>query len=60
MKAMQKDEKVSDKEAMTGRVTGMILDGQTVDYLLFLCTDRKAFYALVSEAVDMIMKAEAQ
>jgi hypothetical protein len=38
-------------------VTGMILDGQTIDYILFLCSDKKAFYQLVEEAVKLINQA---
>ena len=60
LKDVQKNEEVEDKDLMAGRVTGMILDGQTVEYLLFLCTDKKAFFALVNEAVNMIRSAEAQ
>jgi len=35
----------------------MIL-GQTVEYVQYLCSDKKAFYNLVEEALALIEKAE--
>jgi len=31
-------------EDLAGKVTGMILDGQTIEYILYLCGDKKSFY----------------
>jgi len=42
---------------MAGKVTGMILDGQTLEFLLYLCSDRKAFVEIVGEAVTLIEKS---
>lgn len=36
----------------------MILDGQTVDYILYLCNDKKSFYQIVQEAIDLINSSE--
>ena len=36
----------------------MILDGQTVDYILYLCSDKKSFYQIVQEAIDLINSSE--
>jgi len=36
----------------------MILDGQTVDYILYLCCDKKSFYQIVQEAIDLINSSE--
>jgi len=46
--------KESDVEILAGKVTGMILDGQTVEYILYLCSDRNAFYQIVQEAINLI------
>lgn len=46
-----------ESEAVAGKVTGMILDGQTVEYILYLCSDKRAFYTLVDEAVKLIKQA---
>jgi hypothetical protein len=43
-----------ENEQIAGKVTGMILDGQTVEYILYLCSDKRAFYQLVDEAVRLI------
>lgn len=37
----------------------MILDGQTVDYILYLCCDKKSFYQIVQEAIDLINSSES-
>ena len=44
-------------EGIAGKVTGMILDGQKVDYILYLCSDKKVFYQIVEEAVKLIRQA---
>jgi hypothetical protein len=46
-----------ENEEVAGKVTGMILDGQTIQYILYLCGDKKAFYTLVEEAVKLINQA---
>ena len=46
-----------ENEQIAGKVTGMILDGQTIQYILYLCSDKKAFYTLVDEAVKLINQA---
>lgn len=38
------NKKEPDAEVLAGKVTGMILDGQTVEYIMYLCRDRQAFY----------------
>ena len=45
-------------EALAGRITGMILDGQTIDYILYLCQNKKEFFNIVDEAQSLIKKAE--
>ena len=44
----------ADQANMAGKVTGMILDGQTIDFILYLCGDKTAFYQIVGEAVSLI------
>jgi|TARA_B110000285_G_C15121389_1_gene617376 hypothetical protein len=51
-------QKSPDTESLAGKVTGMILDGQTVDYILYLCCDKKSFYQIVQEAIDLINSSE--
>lgn len=46
-----------DSESLAGKVTGMILDGQTIDYILYLCSDKNAFYQIVQEAINLIKNA---
>jgi len=46
-------------ELLAGRVTGMILDGQTIEFILYLCGDQNAFYQIVEEALTMIQKSMA-
>ena len=36
----------------------MILDGQTVAYILYLCSDKSAFDQIVKEAVNLIKSSE--
>lgn len=36
----------------------MILDGQTVAYILYLCSDKSAFDTIVKEAVQLIKGSE--
>jgi len=43
-----------EQESLSGKVTGMILDGQTVEYILYLCSDRNAFNQIVQEAISLI------
>ena len=42
---------------LAGKVTGMILDGQTIEFILYLCSDRQAFYDIVKEAITLIESA---
>ena len=49
--------KENETEILAGKVTGMILDGQTVEYILYLCNDRNAFYQIVQEAINLIKKS---
>jgi hypothetical protein len=43
-----------DQEGLSGKVTGMILDGQTVEYILYLCSDRNAFNQIVKDSIKLI------
>lgn len=43
---------------MSGKVTGMILDGQTIEFILYLCSDKVAFYNIMDEALALIEKSE--
>ena len=36
----------------------MILDGQTIEFLLYLCSNKEAFYNIMDEAVSLIEKSE--
>lgn len=36
----------------------MILDGQTVQYILYLCSDKNAFNQIVQEAITLIKSSE--
>jgi hypothetical protein len=45
-------------DSLSGKVTGMILDGQSVDFILFLCSNKAAFYNIVEEALLLIEKSE--
>jgi len=40
----------------------MILEGQSIDQLLYLCGNKKAFYDIVKEAIKLIesQKGEAE
>lgn len=53
-------QKSPDTESLAGKVTGMILDGQTVDYILYLCCDKKSFYQIVQEAIDLINSSSSE
>ena len=35
----------------------MILDGQTTEFVLYLCNDQAAFFQIVQEALAMIEKS---
>jgi len=50
----------TNAEELAGKVTGMILEGQSIDYILYLCTDKKSFYTIVGEALNLIKQAEAK
>lgn len=50
--------KEESAQELAGRITGMILEGQTVEYILFLCQDKEAFYQIVKEANELIDEAE--
>jgi len=41
-------------EQFAGRITGMILDGQTIEFILYLCENKKEFYNIVNEASELI------
>jgi len=43
-------------EMNSGRVTGMILDGQKIEYILYLCGNKAAFQSIVDDAMKMIME----
>ena len=36
----------------------MILDGQTIEFILYLCSNKVAFYNIVDEALSLIEKSE--
>lgn len=36
----------------------MILDGQTIEFILYLCSNKAAFYNIVDEALTLIEKSE--
>ena len=52
MKSLGKEEQKS--EEIAGRVTGMILDGQNSQFLKGLCANKKNFFVLVSEALNLL------
>ena len=45
---------------LSGRITGIMLDGQTVDFLRALCKNQKAFEQMVEEASTLIKNAEGK
>mmetsp|Transcript_30595 Transcript_30595/g.46954 ORF Transcript_30595/g.46954 Transcript_30595/m.46954 type:complete len:88 (+) Transcript_30595:1508-1771(+) len=45
---------VSKVDEYAGRVTGMILEGQTIDYILYICKNKSAFVGIVDQALIMI------
>ena len=54
----KKDMSDDSKQELSGRITGMILEGQTIEYILYLCSDKEAFYQIVTEANQLIEEAE--
>jgi hypothetical protein len=52
VKSLGKEEQKS--EEIAGRVTGMILDGQNSQFLKGLCANKKNFFVLVSEALNLL------
>ena len=48
----------ANAESLAGKVTGMLLDGQTIEYILYLFQDRSAFYGITKEAIALIQQAE--
>lgn len=42
------------------RITGMIIEGQSIEFLLYLCNSRSAFNGIVSEATALLAKHESQ
>ena len=52
LKSLGKEEQKS--EEIAGRVTGMILDGQNSQFLKGLCANKKNFFVLVSEALNLL------
>lgn len=47
-------------EALSGRITGMILDGQTIQFILYLCADKSSFNNIVDEALNLIQQSQNQ
>jgi hypothetical protein len=37
----------------------MILDGQTIEFVLYLCSNKAAFYNIMDEALLLIEKSES-
>ena len=46
------------QQEVSGKVTGMILEGQSIEQLLYLCGNKKAFYDIVKEAITLIKSQE--
>lgn len=51
---------VNNVEMYAGRVTGMILDGQKVEYILHLCSNKPAFFNIVDEAMVLLIEYDKQ
>ena len=45
-------------QALSGKVTGMILDGQTIEFLLHLCKSQRAFIKMAEEVMSVLRKAQ--
>jgi hypothetical protein len=50
----------SGVENYAGKVTGMILEGQTVDYIVYLTQNKVEFSKIVEEALRMLEDYERQ
>lgn len=47
----------SQAEQVAGRITGMILEGQTIEQNLYLFTDRLHFNKIVNQAINLLKDA---
>ena len=56
VKAKQLSQKItSDKvQHLASRITGMIIEGQSIDFLLYICNSRNAFNSIVNEAQTLL------
>ena len=45
---------------VTGRITGMIIDGQSIEFIRYLCKSQKAFEEMVQEAMGLLIKADGK
>jgi hypothetical protein len=45
---------------VTGRVTGMIIDGQSIEFIKYLCKSQKAFEEMAQEAMGLLIKTDGK
>ena len=46
-----------NSEEQAGKITGMILEGHNLQFVLCLFKDKSAFYSIVKEAVALLQKS---
>ena len=44
----------------TGRITGMLIDGQSIEFLRYMCASQKAFEEMIQEAMKLLIDAEGK
>ena len=66
LRKIEKDESSKDlppaqerAQHQASRITGMIIEGQSIEFLLYLCNSRNAFFGIVTEATQLLEKHES-
>lgn len=44
----------------TGRITGMLIDGQSIEFLRHMCASQKTFEEMMQEAMKLLVAAEGK
>ena len=67
LRKIEKDESAKDQptaqdkvQHQASRITGMIIEGQSLEFLLYLCNSRNAFNGIVGEASALLEKHESE
>jgi len=61
LRKIEKDEQAKDKTVsqdkiltLASKITGMIIEGQTIEFLLYLFNSRSSFNSIVNEAMTLL------